>query len=261
MSLRNGARTDVDSLFCHGLQGCTSTINYKLKTINLPITAFVHSMAFSQFITDLLTKGKLTLSNQLVTMEESDMSKCREILHSFYEDDKLDMPLQAPPFTESVAIWAAEYFYNAVQLTIVREAGEELVIEKLKLYKAPINASAIYSADLILRHLPRLLDLAKGLAPADRLVKELRNAAIQWPFSSVGVELDQPVDDAALFADPSLKLAYVDRIVQQKDKHRLSNEEVVRSIYESAGENISLLWPEFENYKQPLNGITELTAK
>ena len=44
----------------------------------------------------------------------------------------------------------------------------------------------MYFVDLTFRYLPDLLQLAKGLAPGDALVAQLKATARQWPLSLVG---------------------------------------------------------------------------
>jgi hypothetical protein len=204
-------------------------------------------MQLSEFITNLLTQGKVSVQSQLAPIEQQDLEKVKLILATYYAEDIIEMPYTAPAFSEEAALWGAEYLYRAVQLTVLRDPGQEVILEQLKPYQGQIDPSAIYSADLLLRYLPRLFELAKGLAPGDLLVTELRHIALQWPFSSVGIDLDPLVDDEIIFTDISLKYAYIDRIIREKDKGRIKKPAVTNYIHEVTGEHLPVLWPGFEN--------------
>lgn len=203
-------------------------------------------MELSIFIKTLLTEGKVTVEAQFNSFEIEDEFATEQLLQQYYHEDVQDMPGVAPEYEAAAALWAAQYFYKAIQLTVIREAGDNIIHEQLKPFTGEINPSVIYSADLILRYLPSLLVLAKGLAPADLLVKELQHTAYSWPFSSVGIELDDKVKDDILFTHPSLKYAYLDRIIQQKDKKRITNTDMENYVREISGEHISVLWPNYE---------------
>jgi len=127
-------------------------------------------MELATFIKGLITEGKVSVKGVLISFPEEDLFETKKILREYYEEDILEMPGTAPSFSEEAAIWAAEYFYRVVQLTIIRDAGEEKIKEQLKPFAGEINAAAMYSADLIFRHLPSLIDLVKGFAPADVLL-------------------------------------------------------------------------------------------
>ena len=181
-----------------------------------------------------------------MSFSEEDISEAKKILQEYYKEDIIEMPYTPPAFSENAALWAATYLFKAIQLTVLRDGGEEMINENLKPFHHGQDASAIYSADLILRYLPQLFELAKGLAPADKLVQVLKKTAGQWPYSSVAIELNEVVEDKLIFEHPSLKYTYIDRIIQMKDKQRSKNETVTKYIHEVAGEHIALLWPRFE---------------
>jgi hypothetical protein len=204
-------------------------------------------MKLAHFIRTLLLNGKVFVTGHIEAFEQKDTDEARDVLKNYYDEDLLEMPYKAPVFSEEAALWAAEYIYKAVQLTVLRDAGEEVIKDQLKAYPGQINPPAIYSGDLMLRYLPQLFQLAKGLAPHDILVRELRKTALQWPFSSVGIELGQMVIDDSLFENLSLRYAYIDRIIHEKDTQRIKNPLVVNYIHEVAGGHLSVFWPGFEN--------------
>ena len=204
-------------------------------------------MELSGFIVNLLTKGKVSVKGRLESFEKNDLDEAKRLLKDYYDADILEMSHAVPGYSEEAALWAAEYLYKAVQLTVIRDAGKEIVEEQLKAYAGLIDVSAIFSADLMLRYLPQLFHLAKGLAPGDVLVEELRKIALQWPFSSVGVELDNEIEDDLILENPSLRVTYIDRITMEKNKQRIKKPLVENCIHEAAGQYLAVFWQGFEN--------------
>lgn len=207
---------------------------------------FIDQMELTAFIQDLVARGRVSVYGALAHCEAGDVQAATTVLRQFYEEDVLDMPAGAPAFADAAASWAAQYFYVAVRLTVVRDAGEEVIRSSLPVFNGDQSPENIYSADLVLRHLPALLELAKGLAPADLLVQELLKTAAQWPFSSVGASLAEPVQDDFIFLHPWLRQVYMDRVMTQQDKKRLHHPGAGACLREIAGDYLPLLWPQLE---------------
>lgn len=202
-------------------------------------------MKLAAFIENLLKEGKVTIEGQLTPFVKDDLKTAAEILKKYYQEDILEMHGTAPAFSEHAAIWAAQYFYQAVQLTILRDAGEGRIKETLNSFEGDINPAEIYSVDLIFRYLPALFDLAKGLSPADILVTILERTAVDWPFSSVGIEINNFSNVKIILSDSSLTYTYTDRIIQHKDLKRAADPIVAEYIRQALGTH-SFLWPDFK---------------
>ena len=200
----------------------------------------------SDFITNLLEKGEITVSNHLTPFSDMDLLDATNALRQMYERDALDMPFSVPEFTESSAIWAATYLYRAVQCSLMRDIDEAQVKGLLLSFPNEKNASIIYSADLMLRYLPDLWNLAKGLAPDDILVILLRQIAHEFPFSSIGIPLEGNADLDIILAQNSLKLAYIDRIILAKDFNRINDERLIILAKEILGNQANILAPEMK---------------
>jgi hypothetical protein len=213
-------------------------------------------MELSTFLQTLLYKGEVSIQGQLIDFDGQDLEEAKNILQQFHERDALEMPYTPPAFEASAAIWAAGYFYKAVQLTVLREIKEEELKKNLSLFQGMVTPAAIYSVDLVFRHLPALLHLAKGLAPEDLLVVELKNAATQWPFSSVGIDIENKLDHTIIFENDSLKYTYVNRIIQSKDKKRITDTTIENCLYEIAGEHLNVFWPNYEPLQNSIHAAT-----
>jgi MoxR-vWA-beta-propeller ternary system domain bpX4 len=201
-------------------------------------------MELSNFIQQLLTHGTVSVQSGIIPFTSADEEVTIQLLQRYYNEDIQEMPGTAAAFNEQAALWAAKYFYIAVQLTVLRDEGETVINEKLLPFGEAVDASAMYSADLILRYLPALLQLAKGLSPADVLVKVLEQTAALWPFSSVGIETEEIKNEAVIFSDASLRIAYADRLIAAKDIKRISGPEIKQQILSAAGLHLNSFWPQ-----------------
>jgi hypothetical protein len=131
----------------------------------------------------------------------------------------------------------------------LRDLGEEAVNGLLTPYNDVISPEAILSVDLSFRYLPNLMGLAKGLAPEDVLVKRLREAAVQWPFSSVGMKMDEELNIDVIMNNTCVRRAYIDRIITARDIKRCNNTQVNEYIQEALGDHRHVLWPGYKPYK------------
>jgi len=201
-------------------------------------------MELSNFIQQLLTTGTVSVQPGIISFTEPDELKSIILLKQYYDEDKQEMPAEAPAFNEQAATWAAKYFYTAVQLTVLRDEGETVINEKLIPFGETVDASAIYSADLMLRYLPALLQLAKGLSPADALVKVLEQTAAVWPFSSIGIETGDIKNEALIFSHTSLSIAYTDRLITARDIKRIAGPGIKQHVLSAAGLHLETFWPQ-----------------
>jgi hypothetical protein len=201
-------------------------------------------MELSNFIQQLLSQGTVSVQSGIIPFIASDEKETIKILQEYYSQDILEMPGTAPAFDEAAALWAAKYFYTSVQLTVLRDEGEAVVNEKLQAFAETITTDAIYSADLILRYLPTLLQLAKGLSPADVLVKALEQTAADWPFSSTDIEIAGVKNEDIIFTHPSLTITYTDRLIAAKNSKRIYSEQLQQHILSATGLHLKTFWPQ-----------------
>jgi hypothetical protein len=212
-------------------------------------------LKLSEFLNRLFTEGVVTVPRQLLPVEQADLREAVRMIRQFYESDRLEMAYVAPVLNEAASLWAAQYFFRAVQFVLLRNLEEDQMAIHLQPYDGELDASVAYSVDLIFRYLGPLFKLSSGLAPHDPLVERLRATARAWPFSSVGLGVDVGTDDLVglevIFSHPSLKYAYVDRVILLRDAGRINdNVKVAAALQEVLGLHQKILWPGLE--LQPL---------
>ena len=207
----------------------------------------------STFLSDLFLTGKVTVERKVQDFLPEDLAKSAAILDAFYEQDRLHMPHQAPPYAQSAAIWAAQYLYRTTQLLLLRDQDNQAVMQLLPLFPDRIAPNTIYSIDLCFRYLPDVFVFAKGLAPNDILVKRILETAINWPFSSVGMKLPRAVDPGIILDHPSLRYAYIDRIIEKKDMSRVGPASIFALVREALGEYATEFWPAIHEKSKTLD--------
>ena len=202
-------------------------------------------MKLFSFLQTLFSEGSVTVNGHLSAFDEDDLEDSLQLLRGYYEEDIIHMPSVAPAFSEAATAWAAKHLYLSLQLTVLSDVSTAVINENLKPFDGELTPENIYSADLVLRYVPDVFNLAKGLAPADIMVTKMIETAVQWPFSSVGMQLEQDVDDTVILSHPSLRIAYTDRIIKTKDIKRVTNDNIRESVMEALGNYASVLWPDF----------------
>ena len=203
-------------------------------------------MKLAQFILNLFEYGDVTVEDNVQVFSEKDLKDSVRGLEYFYKKDILDIPHIAPPFHPEAALWSAQYIYRAVQMIVLRELGEEEVAKHLTDSPFEKTPEVIYSVDLTMRYLGDLLNIAKGLAPDDILVKKLKQSAEEFPFSSVGLKVEGELNEKIILSHPALKYAYADRIINKKDKNRIQNNNIRELVKELLGDHASTFWKEVE---------------
>ncbi len=208
-------------------------------------------MKLTNFLKDLFLNGQVTVQNKLNEFNNLDLEESLIILKEFYNQDKLNMPFEAPQFSDKAALWSSIYFYHAVQLTVLRNFGQNTVIDLLKDFEGEINPDAIYSVDLIFRHLPQLFNFVKSLSPDDILLQTLKKTAINWSYSSVGMEIEEQFNSEIILSDKSLSLSYIDKIIEYNDIKRVNNKQIIKLIDTALG-NYPEVWTDYQLNKEIL---------
>jgi len=204
------------------------------------ILAFVE---LKQFIQDIIQQGKVTVDGNVTPFSDEDKQAATQRLREYYELQKQELTATVPAFDAPAAIWAAGFLYRAVQLVMLRDLGDDVVNKLLTPYDGAVTPEGVLSVDLSFRYLPNLVGLAKGLAPEDVLVKRLHEAAVQWPFSSVGMKVEGDLNIDVILNNACVCRSYIDRIITARDIKRCNNPQVKEYIKEALGDYGHVLWP------------------
>lgn len=203
-------------------------------------------MQLFTFLQDLFTHGDVAIEPRIQPLSDDDEQATEALLRQAYGRDILDMPHTAPAFDSAAARWGALYLYRAVQAAALRDLDDAVLTSLLADYTGPRTHAAFYSADLCLRYIRDLAWLAKGLAPDDILLTYLQRIAQRWPLSTVGIAVEGDVDLDPLWAHPSLRQTYIDRVIRTRDKNALRQARVREAVHASLGDYADTLWPDAE---------------
>jgi hypothetical protein len=153
-----------------------------------------------------------------------------------------EFPGDAPDFRPAAALWAATMIHRACQLAVYRDL-DAVTMEKSLAAPGPDSSEAAnhYSVDIVLQFLPDLTRLAQSAAADDPLVGRLRQWAVDWPYSSVGLAANMPGERlvkskiAPLVAHPGMLRAYADRVIERADLSRLDDPAVREAVSAALG--------------------------
>ena len=177
-----------------------------------------------EFIKSLAEDGRAVVMNGPL---DEDFENASNAVRQFDERARAELGLSAPEFSLNAAVWATRLFYHLCQFTVCRDIGEKEVTAACTVpCPEPRSPSTDWSADLTLRHLPRLFQLARHLSNADPLVQRIREIAAAWPLSSVSVPGLEHLQLDSFVGHPVLRRLYADRIVEHGDASRLGDERV-----------------------------------
>lgn len=172
-------------------------------------------------LAELSHDGRAVVSLDHSAIDDADALPILEALHVSTRDE---IAIDVPKFSPAVALWAARLFYQLCRFVVCRDIGQVEIKEVCEV-RCPVERGpeSDWSADLTLRHLPRVFQLARHLGNGDPLVEEIKKIATAWPLSSVGITgLEQPSLDSFVH-HPALCRLYADRILAAEDVSRLGD--------------------------------------
>ena len=141
----------------------------------------------------------------------------------------------APPLDVRLAMEATERFEQLCRVLVDAEAAERGLPPGWS--AAGRNAAADYSVDLTYRYLRDLSRLAAG-AKNETLAEAIRDEAIRWPLSAVGIDVGRDAEGGATADDPltsfwgvpSLRMLYCDRVIAAADEDRAREPRVAAEL-------------------------------
>lgn len=202
---------------------------------------------FLQTVQHLRQYEEVLLFANLLRVSEEDQKEAVRYLASEYKEEAVNYPYRPPPFDEAAALWAAKTVYVAAQLLLYRENKEADLPPLLPAYEGTVTASAVLSADLLLRFLPDVLLQLKAIDPDDALIAVLERHLRTWHYS--GVRYAMPVDAldfSLLQSSPPLRQLYVDRVIQYKNSPLAKHDAIRQGVKASLGLYASPFWNEFK---------------
>lgn len=183
-----------------------------------------NSSELALFLKALAEEGRAVVSRTPLANPSPDAV---EVLRQLDCIAREELGAELPEFSPEGALWAARLCYHLCQFTVCRDIGAER-IEAVCREACPVARSpeTDWSADLTLRHLPKLFQLARHLSEGDPLVQHLKQIASAWPLSSVGIAGLENLSLESFVEHPALRRLYVDRIVAVEDISRLNDSRV-----------------------------------
>lgn len=203
-------------------------------------------MLLTGFLTSLAADGAVTVSGDVTEFDDTDREQAAQILCEMHRADASHLAGNAPGFDAAAALWAAGFLYRAIQCNYLRHLSDDAVLALLPDYEGDITPESIYSADIVLRHLPDLYRLALRKAPDDVLVSRLNALCARWPLSSIGTGITgTPAPCPAVIQHPSLIMLYADRVIAARDIARCHVPEVRLAVQKAIGGHEDVYWPGF----------------
>jgi hypothetical protein len=148
----------------------------------------------------------------------------------------VELGLAPPPFSSVAALWAARLIYHLCQFTVCRDISPEQINSVCGVPCPETRGPETdWSADLTLRHLPKIFQLACHLSQADPLIQNLKQIATDWPLSSVGIPGLEISQIESFFEHPTLRRLYADRIIAAEDTSRLNDPRVAAILRADLG--------------------------
>ena len=176
------------------------------------------------FLKSLAEEGRAVVSPKLLN---DDGDEATSVLEQLDTHARNELALNPPAFSRATALWAARLMYHLSQFTVCRDIGEERILSVCGLAcPEPHGPETDWSADLTLRHLPKLFQLARHLSNADPLVHQIKQIAADWPLSSVGIVGLENLQIDPFIGHPALRRLYADRIISKEDDSRLGDPRV-----------------------------------
>jgi hypothetical protein len=169
-------------------------------------------------------QGRALISPGLLPDNDHDALR---VLEEIAACDRDSLAFELPVFSAEAALWSARLFYQLCQFVALRDIGEDKISAACAVAcPAARSPSTDWSVDLVLRHLPRLFQIARVLSNADPLVKHLKRISQCWPLSSVGIPSLGELNLDSFVAHPGLRRLYADRVQAAKDASRLGDARV-----------------------------------
>lgn len=192
-------------------------------------------MSLTSFLSTLFEDGCVQVP-EWAPLTDDDRKAALHRITEYEATYRAALPGVPPEMDASRALAAAEAMFRACQCLVYRELDpQELLAASFVPEPGTRRPADHYSADLAYRFLPDVWRLSRNAAANDPLVSCVRELAARWPLSSVGIADLPALDVEGFINDRCLLTLYVDRIVERRDRSRLTDSRVRSALREACG--------------------------
>ncbi|MFN0051044.1 MAG: hypothetical protein ACKV0T_02575 [Planctomycetales bacterium] len=192
-------------------------------------------MNFPEFLAALFEHG-VVRAPPFGLLAPEELQAGRERLVTLEEEYRSTLPGDPPEFVPLIAEKAAVTMFRLCQCLVYRDLEvEPTLAANTQRLIPPASPASTYSTDLTLRFLPDVWRLSRDVSREDPLVKLVVQLATQSPLSSVGIAGVEGVVIDGFAADNCLMTLYVDRILERRDRSRLTDPRVRLKVQEVLG--------------------------
>ncbi len=200
---------------------------------------------FLQTLDTLRNGEEILLYANAVQIPSQELELAAAFLETEYDNECLGYPGQVPAYDGAAAVWAAKTVYIAAQLLLYRKDKEADIPAMLPAYEGTITQGSILSADICLRFLPDVLQMAKNIDADDVLVTILAAHLQQWHYSAIGHLMEtEGLDFSVINTNPCLQQLYADRVIDHKDKKLATLAEMAPAVNAALGNHQKYFWNE-----------------
>lgn len=197
-------------------------------------------MDYSQFLEILLTQGRAVVP-EIGSISPESRRDAKEVLAKYERIWRENLPRPLATFNQEAASWAAENVFRACQFSVYRDADKSVMRAALQeACPVKVTSDVHYSVDFTFRFLPDIEKSVRVASAKDPLLDILREWAMAWPLSSVGIPDLDAISIDGFASHPGLMQLYVDRVLTARDKSRSTNPMIQQQILASVGVHRSL---------------------
>ena len=178
-------------------------------------------------IQSLVNEGRPAISTNPSNIDDIDTLP---LLAAMDASIREELSLDVPAFSPAAALWGARLFHQLCLFVVCRDIPEDQIKQTCEVAcPEQRGPQTDWSVDLTLHHLPNLFQLARHLSNGDPLIAQMKQIAVTWPFSSVGIAGLENLRLDSFVNHPALRRVYGDRILAAGDASRLG-EAVVNDL-------------------------------
>lgn len=190
---------------------------------------------------------EILLQEAGVSVSQKEDEQVVLFLEAEYAHECLNYPHNPPPFDKAAALWAARIIQVAAHLVLFRKEDQEQLGNYILAYPAQLNASAMLSADIMLRFLPDLIRELELIDADDPLILLLKNILKPFPYSALLYPFDEnEVDYIPLSEGKCLEQLAVNRIIDHRKTEALKNQRLKSLLQADVGLYAAQLLGNFE---------------